>query len=75
MRKVESMIGLLALLQYQRGLGKNIERCDEYTPHMVRPLHIEFCLHGNPYKLAARDLEALLFCAFFGCAVEGYHWF
>jgi hypothetical protein len=46
-----SMIEFVALLQYWRGLGKNIERCDEHTPYMVRPLRTESYLYGNLHKL------------------------
>jgi hypothetical protein len=67
------MIGFVALLQYWHGLEKNIECCDEHIPRMAHSLHTESCLHGNPYRLGGRDLEALLFCAAFECDVEGYH--
>lgn len=59
MTELGSMTVFVALLQLSCGLGKNIERCDEHTPGMVRPLRIESFLHGNSHKLGARDLEAL----------------
>ena len=67
------MIRLVALLEYWRALGKNIEHCDEYTLHMVCPLHTESSLHGNTHTLDARGSEVLLFCAAFVCDVEGCH--